>query len=110
MLELYRNIKKFRKLNSWSQEELALKVGYTDRSIIAKIENGKIDLPLSKIQQFANVFGISVTELMSDNSCVVNIVQNELELIRKYRCLDRKGQQLVEAILDREIYHITKGG
>lgn len=42
MLELYKNIKKFRQLNDWSQDELAKKIGYTDRSIITKIEQGKI--------------------------------------------------------------------
>jgi len=107
MLELYRNIKKFRKLNSWSQEELALKIGYTDRSIIAKIENGKIDLPQSKIQQFAKVFGVPANVLMGDDGCETKLTQDELELIQKYRCLDRKGQLLVETILDREIYHMA---
>ena len=40
MLELYRNIKKYRKLNNTTQLELAEAIGYSDRSIISKIENG----------------------------------------------------------------------
>jgi len=64
MIKLYENIKYYRKLNNWSQEELAKKMGYTDRSMIAKIESGKVDLAQSKIIDFANVFGIEPGDLM----------------------------------------------
>lgn len=64
MIILYENIKKFRKQMKMSQEELAKRTGYTDRSSIAKIEKGSVDLSQSKIQQFADVFGVSASELM----------------------------------------------
>lgn len=64
MLELYENIKKLRKQNKWSQDDLAKKAGYTDRSSIAKIEKGQIDLPQSKIILFADIFGVDPGALM----------------------------------------------
>lgn len=64
MLELYENIKRLRKQNKWSQTELAKRAGYTDRSSIAKIEKGEVDLPQSKILTFAKVFGVAPGELM----------------------------------------------
>lgn len=64
MLKLYENIKNLRKENGWSQEELAKKMGYTDRSSIAKIESGKVDLSQSKIMEFAKVFGVEPGDLM----------------------------------------------
>lgn len=64
MLELYKNIKKLRLEQGLSQEGLAKKVGYTDRSSIAKIEKGEFDLPQSKIFAFADALGVSVPELM----------------------------------------------
>ncbi len=67
MLKLYENIKDLRKQNNWTQEELAQKIGYTDRSAIAKIEAGKIDLPQSKIIEFADVFGVEPGDLMGWN-------------------------------------------
>lgn len=67
MLDLYRNIKELRKLNHWTQEELAKKMGYTDRSSIAKIESGKVDLPRSKILEFAKVFGVDAGDLMGND-------------------------------------------
>lgn len=64
MLKLYENIKTLRKENGWSQDELAKKMGYTDRSSIAKIESGKVDLSQSKIMEFARVFGVEPGNLM----------------------------------------------
>ena len=64
MLKLYENIKDLRKANGWSQEELAIRMGYTDRSSIAKIEAGKVDLQQTKILEFAKVFGVDPGDLM----------------------------------------------
>lgn len=64
MLELYKNIYNLRKNNGWTQEELASRMGYKDRSMIAKIESGKVDLTQSKIMEFAKVFGVEAGDLM----------------------------------------------
>lgn len=61
---LYENIKKYRKQAGLTQEELAKKAGYTDRSSIAKIESGHVDLTQSKIRQFAEIFGVTPSALM----------------------------------------------
>jgi transcriptional regulator with XRE-family HTH domain len=66
MLPLYKNIEKLRKENKWTQEELSSRMGYTDRSMIAKIESGKVDLSQSKILEFANVFGVMPGDLMGE--------------------------------------------
>lgn len=47
-----------------SQEELALSLGYTDRSSIAKIEAGKVDLSQSKLEKLAQIFSVSVSYLL----------------------------------------------
>lgn len=67
MFTLYRNIKFFRTKNNWSQEELAKRVGYADKSMVSKIEKGKVDLPQSQIQKFAEIFGVSQSELMGND-------------------------------------------
>ena len=66
MLELYRNIKCRREALGMSQMELAKKVGYTDRSSIAKIEAGKVDLPQSKIMELAAALHVSAGDLGLD--------------------------------------------
>lgn len=67
MLKLYENIKRRRLELGLTQDELAKLTGYTDRSSIAKIEKGFVDLPQSKILLFAEVLNISPVQLMGLN-------------------------------------------
>lgn len=48
----------------WSQRDLASRVGYNNNSTVARIENGKVDIPQSKIVKFAEVMNVSVAYLM----------------------------------------------
>lgn len=80
MLELYKNIKKYRQMMGMSQEELAKRAGYTDRSSIAKIEKGTVDLPQSKIKQFADIFGVPAGDLMGNDGVLLAV---ELEPYRQ---------------------------
>lgn len=63
MRQLYKNIKDRRKKLGMSQEELAKKVGYSGRSMIAKIEAGEIDLYQSKVDEIAYALGTTAKEL-----------------------------------------------
>lgn len=60
----YDNIKKRRNELNLSQQDLADKLGYTDRSTIARIESGLVDLSISKAEAFAKALKIPVTELV----------------------------------------------
>ena len=64
MLELYENIKRLRKELGITQTELARMVGYADKSMIARIEAGQIDLGQSKIEAFAKALRTTPTKLM----------------------------------------------
>jgi transcriptional regulator with XRE-family HTH domain len=66
MNKLYENIKNRRNALGMTQQELAEKMGYTNRSSIAKIENGAVDLSQSKIIQFAKVLETTPSELMGE--------------------------------------------
>ena len=48
----------------WSQRDLAAKMHYSDHSTIGKIETGKVDIPQSRIVQFAEVLDVSIAYLM----------------------------------------------
>ncbi len=43
----------------WSQRELAEKMGYKNHSVVARVEAGKVDLPQSRLDQFAKVLGLT---------------------------------------------------
>lgn len=64
MPEIYKKIRELRIKNGMSQQELAEKMGYTDRSAITKIESGAVDLTEPKILKFAEVLGVSPMFLM----------------------------------------------
>lgn len=47
-----------------SQRDLADRMGYSNHSTIARIEAGKVDLPQSRIVQFADALGVTPGHLM----------------------------------------------
>ena len=64
MATLYDRIKSRRTELGLTVEELAHKMGYKDKSSISKIENGKADIPQSKIAAFADALQTTPTYLM----------------------------------------------
>lgn len=86
MLELYKNIKNRRKELNMTQTELALKIGYADKSSIARIEKGEIDLPLSKVKEFAAALEIDTNDLLGDGyyNEVPDYVPGTVEVIDLY--------------------------
>ena len=65
-MELYKNIKKRRKELHMTQTELALLTGYSDKSAISYIEKGKVDIPVSKIDEFAKALQVPAGDLMGN--------------------------------------------
>lgn len=74
MIELYKNIKAKRIELGMTQDELAKKLGYSGKSMIAKIESGKVDLSQSKIIAFANALDTDPGELMGETASKKRIV------------------------------------
>ena len=64
MATLYERIKSRRTELGLTVEELAHKMGYKDKSSISKIENGKADIPQSKIAAFADALQTTPAYLM----------------------------------------------
>ena len=94
-MTMYDRIKWYRKAMGLSQEELAKRTGYTDRSSIAKIESGMVDIPRSKIQAFADVFGISPSYLMDgDEETPTELSAEESALLELFRSLPADKQTL----------------
>lgn len=84
-MELYENIKKRRKELNMTQTELALKTGYSDKSAIAHIESGRVDIPVSKINEFAKALKMQPGDLMGNPavSPMILIEQMPSERVRK---------------------------
>ena len=61
------NIKNLRIQKKLSREELSLILG-VDNSYISKLEKGKINITIDKIEMLANYFDTEVYMLFKDNS------------------------------------------
>ena len=94
MITLYSNIKRLRQEKKYSQEKLALMTGYTDRSSIAKIEQGLVDLPQSKIIEFANALNVTPGELMGEVSAH-QLRSDEEQLLDEYNQLDQEDKIMI---------------
>lgn len=64
MSEIYDRIKQRRLELGLTVEELAQKMGYKDKSSISKIENGKADIPQSKVVAFARALNTTTAFLV----------------------------------------------
>lgn len=108
MLKLYENIRRYRMDAKMSQAELAKRTGYTDRSSIAKIEKGLVDLSQSKIKQFAEVLGVTpghlmgwdekpAEELQGMGSLAAQVLMDPaaLEVVQKFMSMDETDRQAV---------------
>lgn len=61
-------IKSLRENKELSQSQLAELVGYKDKTSIAKIEAGKVDLPQSKILAFSKALNVTPSFLLNSDS------------------------------------------
>lgn len=126
-MEWFERIKMLRKQRGWSQDTLAQKAGYTDRSMISKIEKGCVDLQRSQLIKFADIFDVSPSWLLGSvevqqykdgNGVLVMSVkapeapkvpdekdEDLEELIEKYKQLDDEGKEMMHERLDSLIKH-----
>lgn len=102
MNKLYENIRSLRKANGWSQEDLAKRMGYTDRSMIAKIESGAVDLAESKIMAFAKVFGVKPSDIMGweNHQNDSDRVTKALDILDRIENLPPDNQKMILSFLD----------
>ena len=64
MAKIGENIRRLREKCGFSQEELAIRMGYKSKSTINKIELGINDVAQSKVEKFAEVLGTTPSVLM----------------------------------------------
>ena len=106
LIEFGQRVKMYRKNKGMTMEELALAVGYSNRSSIAMVEAGKRDISHEKVLAIANALGVDPYLLMfGEEETEIPIVTDyvltdgERELIVEYRKLSTKEQDLILKIL-----------
>lgn len=95
MQTMYDRIRDLRIKNGMSQNDLALAMGYKDRSMVSKIEKGEIDLPQSKIIICAKILGTTVRYLMDGE-----VLTEEQMVAVAYSKADDGTKSAVRKLLD----------
>lgn len=108
LYKMGQNIRHFRKLMGLTQEDLGNRMGYT-RSAIAKIETGKIDIPNSKLLQFAAVLNCTPADLM-DYETESQLDEDEMKLISAYRKLSKEERERRAKVLMRYFTILSDDG
>lgn len=109
LAEIGRRIRARRLELHLSQDELAKLAGYKSRSSINKIEQGKNDIPQTKIQDIATALSTTVAYIMGAEPNIptpdvaVDASEKELSLLKKYRRLDNVGKATVDAVIDVQL-------
>jgi len=108
MAEIGERIKIKRESLGITQEELAQKLGYKNKSTIAKIESGKNDIVQSKVVDFANALETTIAYLMGwkDESSsdlsehTYHLRSKEELLLTDFRTLNEQGQDYILQTMD----------
>lgn len=96
-----------------SQRELSNRMGYSNHSTITRIEAGKVDIPQSRIVQFADVLNTSVAYLMGWEEEIeknpVGMAERHFEILTDddfvnlfpgFQKLDTKKRKIVKDLID----------
>ena len=90
-----RNLRTLRERRDWSQSKIAEMLGITP-SAVNQWEAGKAIQRMPKLELLASIFGVSVTELLTelkdDNS---TLRYEEVALIGNFRKLNAEGRAMV---------------
>lgn len=91
-----------------SQKDLADKLGYSNHSTVARAESGKLDLPQSRVAQYAQALGVSIGYLMGwderpeDFGALAAQVLKDpilLQLVQDFQTLDDADRATVCALV-----------
>jgi transcriptional regulator with XRE-family HTH domain len=84
-MKVYEKIKYLRNFRDWTQEEMAEKLQMTPNGY-AKIEQGKTDPDLSRLEQISEILGVELAQLVGLNDKnVSNFIEN---YYNAFICLD----------------------
>lgn len=106
-MEYYERIKHLRIKQGLTQEELAHKVGYKDKTAVNKVELGLRDIPQSKICAFADALGVSASYLLdgSPKGYNLNLNEQEYKLIMELREHRELNEEQLTKMFNKIIKH-----
>ncbi len=103
-MDLAGNIKKIREEKDLMQKEVAIHIG-VDKSTYSKIEKGLRDVTVAELQKMAQLFNISVDQLINyDGNIPAEVVMEDksaVEQLRLIQQLEEDDKATVFKIIDK---------
>lgn len=112
-MTLYERIRKLRIEKGMTQDDLAKALGYKDRSMITKIESGKVDISQKKIYAFAKALDVNPGWLMTGVEQKKSLPEfvNDSDKLRKVLInLQPKDYLMVWEAIDRNYQRMKANG
>ena len=97
-MTIYERIKFLREKLNMSQQELALKVGYQDKSAVSKVERGERDITQTMVAKYAKALHTTPSYLMGweeEKPPVNDLSEDERRLIEKYRKISPEAGEML---------------
>jgi transcriptional regulator with XRE-family HTH domain len=85
-----KSIRILRHQHGWSQEDIANRLGISIPAF-SKIETGVTDVNLSRLEQIANIYEVSVVQLLTVDNEQAEVAPSHLNLIQK-KLSDRENE------------------
>ncbi len=73
----YERLKKLRTERKITQEEMALKLGYKNKSGYCQLENGKVKMTLDKALKISQILGVDIEKIFFDTEVQVSRTKQE---------------------------------
>lgn len=103
-----------RKNSKLKQTEIAMKLNVKS-STISNWENGVSDPDIDSFVKYCRICGVDFVEILNaaygettESRQPIECTADEIEMIRKFRCLDRRGKRNVLRNLNAEYEDVSK--
>ena len=96
MIDIGHRIKQLRTIKKLSQKQVAIELGI-DQGQYSRIESGKVEPTLSSLYKIAEVFDISLSELLKESMNMDEEIN--LPLLEKLKVIDQLDEKEKESLL-----------
>lgn len=90
-------IKEKRKELNLSQEDLAKKAGYKDKTAISKFEHKGNDITMKQVKRVASALGVSAAYLMGWEDVAPDLMVNDVYIIECYSKMSSDNKKRLES-------------
>jgi len=97
MIDISQRLKQLRNIKGLSQKQVATEIG-VDQGQYSRLESGKVEPTLSSLQKIADVFDISLSELLKDNSDLGEEIN--LPLLEKVKMIDQLEEKERDSLIN----------